>query len=130
MERLEIYNEREKKSYEIDLKPDNSVSLQLKSNLFSPIDKITLNHSFTITAPDTLQNRRAFGVGNQVAADSDQMRMKFPCRFYRNGVLLFNGTCHIQSIESGSFSLLLVWGLDCLEALKDGGDLEELDLGT
>lgn len=130
MDKLEIYNEREKKSYEIDLKPDNSVSLQLKSNLFSPIDKITLNHSFTITAPDTLQNRRAFGVGNQVAADSEQVRMKFPCKFYRNGVLLFNGTCHVQSIENGSFSLLLVWGLDCLEALKDGGDLEDLDLGN
>ena len=129
MERLEIYNEREKKSFEIDLKPDNSVSLQLKSNLFSPIDKITLNHSFAITAPDTLQNRRAFGVGNQVAADSDQVRMKFPCKFYRNGVFLFGGTCHVQSIESGSFSLLLIWGLDSLEALKDGGDLEDLDLG-
>lgn len=74
MERLEIYNEREKKSFEIDLKPDNSVSLQLKSNIFSAIDKISLNHSFTITAPDTLQNRRAFGMGNQVAAESDQMR--------------------------------------------------------
>ena len=130
MERLEIYNEREKKSFEIDLKPDNSVSLQLKSNLFSAIDKISLNHSFSITAPDTLQNRRAFGVGNQVAADSDQVRMKYPCKFYRNGVQLFNGTCLVQSIESNSFSLLLTWGLDCLEALKEGGDLESLDLGN
>ena len=130
MERLEIYNEREKKSFTIDLKPDNSVSLQLKSNLFSAIDKISLNHSFTITAPDTLQNRRAFGVGNQVAADSDQVRMKYPCKFYRNGVQLFNGTCIVQSIESSSFSLLLTWGLDCLEALKEGGDLEDLDLGN
>lgn len=130
MERLEIYNEREKKSYEIDLKPDNSVSLQLKSNLFSPIDKITLNHSFSITAPDTLQNRRAFGIANNAAIDADQVRMKFPCKFYRNGVLLFNGTCHVQNIESGSFSLLLVWGLDSLEALKDGGDLSDLDLGN
>lgn len=130
MERLEIYNEREKKSFEIDLKPDNSVSLQLKSNLFSPIDKITLNHSFSITAPDTLQNRRAFGMGNQVAADTDQVRQKYPCKFYRNGVQILSGTCHVQSIESGSFSLLLVWGLDCLEALKEGGDLQDLDLGN
>ena len=129
MDKLEIYNNREKKSFEIDLKPDSAVSLQLKSNLFSPIDKIVLNHSFSITAPDTLQNRRAFGVGNQVAADSDQVRQKFPCKFYRNGVLLFNGTCHVQSVESGSFSLLLVWGLDCLEALKEAGDLADLDLG-
>ena len=129
MERLEIYNEREKKSFEIDLKPDNSVSLQLKSNIFSPIDKITLNHSFSITAPDTLQNRRAFGMANQVAADSDQVRQKFPCKFYRNGVLLFNGTCHVQAIENCSFSLLLVWGLDCLETLKEAGDLADLDLG-
>ena len=129
MERLEIYNEREKKSFEIDLKPDNSVSLQLKSNIFSPIDKVTLNHSFSITAPDTLQNRRAFGMANQVAADSEQVRMKFPCKFYRNGVLLLNGTCHVQAIENSSFSLLLVWGLDCLEALKEAGDLADLDLG-
>ena len=130
MDKLEIYNEREKKSFTIDLKPDNSVSLQLKSNLFSAIDKITLNHSFTITAPDTLQNRRAFGVGNQVASDSDRVRMKYPCKFYRNGVQLFNGTCLVQSIESNSFSLLLTWGLDVLEALKDGGDLQDLDLGN
>ena len=130
MDKLEIYNEREKKSFTIDLKPDNSVSLQLKSNLFSPIDKITLNHSFTITAPDTLQNRRAFGVGNQVAADSDAVRMKYPCKFYRDGVQILSGTCIVQSIESGSFSLLLTWGLDCLEALKEGGDLESLDLGN
>ena len=130
MERLEIYNEREKKSFEIDLKPDNSVSLQLKSNIFSPFDKITLNHSFTITAPDTLQNRRAFGVGNQVAADSDRVRMKYPCKFYRNDVQILSGTCIVQSIESGSYSLLLTWGLDCLEALKEGGDLESLDLGN
>ena len=130
MERLEIYNEREKKSFTIDLKPDNSVSLQLKSNLFSAIDKISLNHSFTITAPDTLQNRRAFGVGNQVAADSDRVRMKYPCKFYRNGVQILSGTCIVQSVESGSFSLLLTWGLDCLEALKEGGDLESLELGN
>lgn len=130
MERLEIYNEREKKSFTIDLKPDNSVSLQLKSNLFSAIDKISLNHSFTITAPDTLQNRRAFGVGNQVAADSDAVRMKYPCKFYRDGVQILSCTCIVQSIENGSFSLLLTWGLDCLEALKEGGDLESLDLGN
>ena len=130
MDKLEIYNEREKKSFEIDLKPDNSVSLQLKSNIFSPIDKISLNHSFTITAPDTLQNRRAFGVGNQVAADSDAVRMKYPCKFYRNGVQILSGTCLVQSIESSSFSLLLTWGLDCLEELKEGGDLESLDLGN
>ena len=130
MDKLEIYNEREKKSFEIDLKPDSAVSLQLKSNLFSPIDKITLNHSFSIIAPDTLQNRRAFGVGNQVAADSDQVRMKYPCKFYRNGVQILSGTCIVQSIESGSFPLLLTWGLDVLEALKEGGDLESLDLGN
>lgn len=130
MERLEIYNEREKKSFEIDLKPDAAVSLQLKSNLFSPIDKITLNHSFTIQAPDTLQNRRAFGMGNQVAAESDQVRQKFPCKFYRNGVHILTGTCHVQSIENGSFSLLLVWGLDVMEELKEGGDLEDLELGN
>ena len=129
MDKLEIYNEREKKSFEIDLKPDSAVSLQLKSNLFSPIDKITLNHSFSITAPDTLQNRRAFGMGNQVAADSDQVRQKFPCKFYRNGVHILSGTCHVQSVENSSFSLLLVWGLDCLEVLKEAGDLADLDLG-
>ena len=130
MDRLVIYNTREKKSFEIDLKPDSGVSLQLKSNLFSPIDKITLNHSFTIQAPDTSQNRMAFGVGNHVATDSDQVRQKFPCKFYRNGVLLLSGTCYVQSIESGSFSLLLMWGLTALESLKDAGDLEDLDLGN
>lgn len=130
MDRLVIYNNREKKSFEIDLKPDSGVSLQLKSNLFSPIDKITLNHSFTIQAPDTSQNRMAFGVGNHVAADSDQVRMKFPCKFYRNGVLLLSGSCYVQSVESGSFSLLLMWGLTGLEALKEGGDLSDLDLGN
>ena len=129
MDRLVIYNDWEKKSFEIDLKPDSGVSLQLKSNLFSPIDKITLNHSFTIQAPDTLQNRQAFGVGNQVAADSDQVRAKYPCQFYRNGVLLLSGSCYVQSIENGSFSLLLMWGLTGLEALKDAGDLSDLDLG-
>lgn len=129
MERLEIYNEQVEKSFEIDLKPDSAVSLQLNSNIFSPIDKITLNHSFSITAPDTLQNRRAFGVGNIVASEAEEVRMKFPCKFYRNGVLLFVGTCYVQSIENGSFSLLLMFGLDSLEALKDG-DLEDLDLGN
>lgn len=129
MDRLVIYNDREKKSFEIDLKPDSGVSLQLKSNIFSPIDKITLNHSFTIQAPDTLQNRQAFGVGNQVAAISDQVRAKYPCQFYRNGVLLLSGVCYVQSIESDSFSLLLMWGLTGLEALKDAGDLSDLDLG-
>lgn len=130
MDCLEIFNTREGKIFEIDLKPDSGVSLQLKSNLFSPIDKITLNHSFTIQAPDTSQNRMAFGVGNQVAADSGQVRQKFPCKFYRNGVLLLSGTCYVQSIESGSFSLLLMWGLTGLESLKDAGDLSDLDLGN
>lgn len=130
MDRLVIFNSREGKTFEIALKPDNSVSLQLKSNLFSAIDKITLNHSFTIQAPDTLQNRQAFGVGNQAAAESDQVRMKFPCQFYRNGVLLFSGSCYVQSVESGSFSLLLMWGLTGLEALKEAGDLSDLDLGN
>lgn len=130
MDRLVIYNNREKKSFEIDLKPESGVSLQLKSNLFSPIDKITLNHSFTIQAPDTSQNRKAFGVGNQVSADSDQVREKYPCQFYRNGVLLLSGSCYVQSIESGSFSLLLMWGLTGLEALKEAGDLSDLDLGN
>lgn len=130
MDRLVIFNSREGKTFEIALKPDNSVSLQLKSNLFSPIDKITLNHSFTVQAPDTLQNRQAFGVGNQAAAESDRVRAKYPCQFYRNGVLLLSGSCYVQSIESGSFSLLLTWGLTGLEALKDAGDLEDLDFGN
>lgn len=131
MDAIEIYNNKENKSYTLDMKADSGVSLQLKSNIFSAIDKITLNHSFTVAVPDTLNNRKAFGCANVVTMDSDAARMKFPCKFYRNGVLLFNGTCHIQSIESGSFSLLLVWGLDCLEALKDGGDLSDLtELGN
>lgn len=130
MDRLVIFNSREGKTFEIALKPDNSVSLQLKSNLFSPIDKITLNHSFTIQAPDTLQNRQAFGVGNQASAESDRVRAKYPCQFYRNGILLLSGSCYVQSIESGSFSLLLTWGLTGLEALKDSGDLSDLDFGN
>lgn len=130
MDRLVIFNSREGKTFEIALKPDSSVSLQLKSNLFSPIDKITLNHSFTVQAPDTLQNRQAFGVGNQASAESDRVRAKYPCQFYRNGVLLLSGSCYVQSIESGSFSLILTWGLTGLEALKDSGDLSDLDFGN
>ena len=69
-------------------------------------------------------------MGNQVAADSDQVRQNYPSKFFRNGVHILTGTCHVQSVESGSFSLLLTWGLDCLEDLKEGGDLESLDLGN
>ena len=69
----------------MDLSEDTNVVLDIKSNLFNDVTKITSNYTYTIQLPRTVHN---LSVLNQ--ADRPKSGSKYPyifhqCRYFRGG---------------------------------------------
>lgn len=112
-----------------DIGTDLSVSLQYKSNLFSPVDKMVLNYSLTVSLPITIRNRAIFGMAG-VSSQSTAPRKRMPAQYYIDGVMVFDGVCYLTEVTETAYNVCFLWGLDQIEKLKEAGDIENMDLGA
>ena len=112
-----------------DVSSDLSVSLQYKSNLFSAVDKLSLNYSLTVSLPITIRNRAIFAMAG-VNSQSDAPRKRMQAQLYMDGVMLFDGVCYLTEVTETAYNVCFLWGLDQIEGLKDAGNIEDMELGA
>ena len=112
-----------------DVSSDLSVSLQYKSNLFSAVDKLSLNYSLTVSLPVTIRNRAIFGMAG-VNINSDAPRKRMQAQLFMDGVMVFDGVCYLTEVTETAYNVCFLWGLDQIEGLKDAGNIEDMELGA
>ena len=112
-----------------DIGTDLSVSLQYKSNLFSGVEKMVLNYSLTVSLPITIRNRSIFGMAG-INSQSTAPRKRMPAQYYIDGVMVFDGVCYLTEVTETAYNVCFLWGLDQIEALKEAGEIADMDLGA
>ena len=112
-----------------DIGTDLSVSLQYKSNLFSPVDKMVLNYSLTVSLPITIRNRAIFGMAG-INSKSTAPRKRMQAQYYIDGVQVFDGVCYLTEVTETAYNVCFLWGLDQIEKLKEAGEIADMDLGA
>lgn len=112
-----------------DIGTDLSVSLQYKSNLFSGVEKMVLNYSLTVSLPITIRNRTIFGMAG-VNSQSTAPRKRMPAQYYIDGLMVFDGVCYLTEVTETAYNVCFLWGLDQIEALKEAGEIADMNLGA
>lgn len=112
-----------------DVGSDLSVSLQYKSNLFSEVDKLSLNYSLTVSLPITIRNRSIFGMAG-VNSQSDAPRKRMQAQLFMDGVMVLDGVCYLTEVTETAYNVCFLWGLDQIEKLKEAGDISDMNLGA
>lgn len=107
---------------EVDMLPDEPVTLQYRSNMLSDIDKITSSNSLTIRLPKTSRNNVFFKFSDTLYAQGIQRRW-YNASYVRNSVPLINGKLALLSADREAYEVCLVWGIfDKLEEWLDSSD--------
>ena len=114
---------------EVDMLPDEPVTLQYRSNMLSDIDKITSRNSLTIRLPKTSRNNVFFKFSDTLYAQGIQRRW-YNASYVRNSVPLINGKLALLSADREAYEVCLVWGIfDKLEEwFKSDDTLRDLPL--
>ena len=108
----------------MDLSEDTSFVLDIKSNLFNDVTKITSNYTYTIQLPRTVHN---LSVLNQ--ADRPKSGSKYPyifhtARYFRNGLeIIRNGKASVLSVQE-TIEISIYWGLFQALATLQSSDLK------
>lgn len=112
----------------MDTDEKTDVTLELKSNLFTDISKLSGNHSYTVKLPKTVHNLTVLGHADRPSNPSVWPYSFHSARFFRNGVeLIKDGRATLLS-AADSLEIAIVWGLSSpFEKLK--GDIKLNELG-
>lgn len=135
----ELYVETANGLEKLDLNIPSGITLSFKSNLFGDLSKITCSHSYTMTLPMTIRNRRILDFAEDVRHQSSMIRKRLTAHFSQNGVNLFrNANLYIESVNKG-YKAILTWGvISGMQELSDAdiplkelpNDGEEAIFGT
>lgn len=135
----ELYVETANGLEKLDLNIPSGITLSFKSNLFGDLSKITCSHSYTLTLPMTIRNRRILDFAEDIRHQSTMIRKRLTAHFSQNGVNLFrNANLYIESVNKG-YKGILTWGvISGMQELSDGdiplnelpNDGEECVFGT
>ena len=112
----------------MDTDEKTNILLELKSNLFADISKMTSNKTYTIHLPKTVHNLTVLGHADRIGNNADWPYRFHSARFFRNGVeLIKDGRAALLS-AADDLEIAIVWGLASpFEKLK--GDIRLNQLG-
>lgn len=96
----------------VDLGKSNNITLDIKSNLFRDVSKLSSNTTYTVKLPKTVRNMMILGHAEMVQSlDSFPYNMH-TARYFRNGVeVIKNGRTSVLSVTNEAFEISIVWGL-------------------
>lgn len=99
---------------------DETVSLSYKSGIFSDIDKIVGNGSYTISLPKTKHNLAAFEAAHMVSGTTDYPYKLHGASLIRDGVEIVKKASLIILSIKDKIETQLTFGIDkAIESLKD-----------
>ena len=111
-----------------DLDENTVITLSIKSNIFTMIDKIESNRTYSVELPRTDTNMRIIGNCDLLGANTIAPYTAHTCTYISDGIRIIDeGTAYIMSIGE-RIRLSVVWGVkDTLQSILSG-DVKITDL--
>lgn len=108
----ELYIQANGASLQLDLPSPSGIVLTYKSNIFGDITKIEASHSYTFKLPHTANNRRVFGLADDIRSASDLFRHKYKAEYKVNGIdILGPAFLYLSDVTSNDYNAVLTWGV-------------------
>nr|DAK59954.1 MAG TPA: hypothetical protein [Caudoviricetes sp.] len=112
----------------MDLPESTDVVLDIKSNLFRDVTKMTSNYTYTIQLPRTVHNLSVLQQADRPKSGSRYPFIFHQCSYFRGGVqIIKDGRLNVLSIEE-SIEVSIYWGImpAFTKLLESGMKLNEL----
>lgn len=103
----------------MDMSEESAITLDIKSNLFRDITKMTANTTYTINLPKTAHNMAVLEFAGKPSTSSKYPYIFHTARFSRNGLeIIRNGRASVLSVKE-TIEISIYWGLfQALETLQ------------
>ena len=100
----------------MDMSEESAIMLDIKSNLFRDITKMTANTTYTINLPKTAHNMAVLEFAGKPSTSSKYPYIFHTARYFRNGLeIIRNGRASVLSVKE-TIEISIYWGL--FQALK------------
>lgn len=108
----------------MDMSEETAITLDIKSNLFRDITKMTANTTYTINLPKTAHNMAVLEFAGKPSTSSKYPYIFHTARYFRNGLeIIRNGRASVQSVKE-TIEISIYWGLFQALATLQSSDLK------
>ena len=108
----------------MDMSEETAITLDIKSNLFRDITKMTANTTYTINLPKTAHNMAVLEFAGKPSTNSKYPYIFHTARYFRNGLeIIRNGRASILSVKE-TIEISIYWGLFQALATLQSSDLK------
>ena len=95
----------------MDMSEDSAITLDIKSNLFRDITKMTANTTYTINLPKTAHNMAVLEFAGKPSTSSKYPYIFHTARYFRNGLeIIHSGRASVLSVKE-TIEISIYWGL-------------------
>lgn len=114
----------------MDMSEETAITLDIKSNLFRDITKMTANTTYTINLPKTAHNMAVLEFAGKPSASSKYPYILHTARYFRNGLeIIRNGRASVLSVKE-TIEISIYWGLFQALATLQTSDLKLNELNS
>ena len=108
----------------MDMSEETAITLDIKSNLFRDITKMTANTTYTINLPKTAHNMAVLEFAGKPSTSSKYPYIFHRARYFRNGLeIIRNGRASVLSVKE-TIEISINWGLFQALATLQSSDLK------
>lgn len=108
----------------MDMSEETAITLDIKSNLFRDITKMTANTTYTINLPKTAHNMAVLEFAGKPSTSSTYPYILHTARYFRNGLeIIRNGRASVLSVKE-TIEISIYWGLFAALATLQTSDLK------
>lgn len=108
----------------MDMSEETAITLDIKSNLFRDITKMTANTTYTINLPKTAHNMAVLEFAGKPSTSSKYPYIFHTARYFRNGLeIIHNGRASVLSVKE-TIEISIYWGLFQALATLQSSDLK------
>lgn len=108
----------------MDMSEDSAITLDIKSNLFRDITKMTANTTYTINLPKTAHNMAVLEFAGKPSTSSKYPYIFHTARYFRNGLeIIRSGRASVLSVKE-TIEISIYWGLFQALATLQSSDLK------
>lgn len=108
----------------MDMSEDSAITLDIKSNLFRDITKMTANTTYTINLPKTAHNMAVLEFAGKPSTSSRYPYIFHTARYFRNGLeIIRNGRASVLSVKE-TIEISIYWGFFQALATLQSSDLK------
>lgn len=108
----------------MDMSDESAITLDIKSNLFRDITKMTANTTYTINLPKTAHNMAVLEFAGKPSTSSKYPYIFHTARYFRNGLeIIHSGRASVLSVKE-TIEISIYWGLFQALATLQSSDLK------